>query len=202
MKLDSVDYRILIILQREGRVPIQELARKARVSVPTVRQRISKLLREGVIKGFTVLLDPKYITGYHDVFIWINVRPSEISRVASKLTEMDEILGVYRIIGEHDILVRVVAQSYADLDEFISKKLSALKGVTGIKTNMVINVLKDEHGPKLMPGMGVRVYCAICGKEIDGKPIKRKIDEKEYYLCCSMCASSFDNKSVIGRIFG
>ncbi len=170
------------------------------MSVPTIRQRLSRLLSEGVIRGFTVLLNPRYISGYHDVFIWINVKPSEITQVVNKLVDMEEVLGVYRIIGEHDLLVRVVVQSYADLDEFISRRLSSIRGILSLRTNMVINVLKDNPGPRLMPGMGLRVYCAVCGKEIDGRPIKRRIDEKEYYLCCSTCASYFDKKTAMGRL--
>ncbi len=197
MKLDPIDYRILFILQSEGRIPIQELARRARVSVPTIRQRLSKLINKGVIKRFTILLDPKYIAGYHDVFIWIDVKPSEITRVVNKLTRMEEVLGVYRIIGEHDLLLRVAVQSYADLDEFISKKISSIRGILSLRTNMVINVLKDEPSPKLMPGVSLRVYCAVCGKEIEGRPIKRRLDGKEYYLCCSTCASSFDRRTIM-----
>ncbi|MEM1979810.1 MAG: Lrp/AsnC ligand binding domain-containing protein [Candidatus Caldarchaeum sp.] len=197
MELDQIDYRILAILQEDGRIPLSKLARKARVSVPTARQRLNRLVKEGVIQRFTILLDPKRVTGY-DIFIGLSVKPSDIAAVVEKLKNVDEVLGVYRTVGEHDLLVRLSVQSYAELDDFIANKLSTLNGIQGIKTNIVVNVVKDEPSPRLKPGTGIRIFCIICGKEIEGRPIKRTIEEREYYLCCNSCAELFDQKAALG----
>ncbi len=197
MELDQIDYRILAILQEDGRIPVSKLARKARVSVPTARQRLNRLVKEGVIQRFTILLNPKRVTGY-DIFIGLSVKPSDIAAVVEKLRNIDEVLGVYRTVGEHDLLVRLSVQSYAELDDFIASKLSTLNGIQGIKTNIVVNVVKDEPGPRLKPGTGIRIFCIICGKEIEGRPIKRTIEEHEYYLCCNSCAKLFDQKAALG----
>ncbi|MDJ0270777.1 MAG: Lrp/AsnC ligand binding domain-containing protein [Aigarchaeota archaeon] len=197
LELDQIDYRILAILQEDGRISLSNLARKARVSVPTARQRINRLVKEGVIQRFTILLDPKRITGY-DIFIGISAKPADLAAIAEKLKNTEEVLGVYRTVGEHDLLVRLSVQSYAELDDFIAKKLSTLNGIQGIRTNIVVGVLKDEPGPRLKPGAGIRVFCVVCGKEIEGRPIKRTIEEREYYLCCNSCAALFDQKAALG----
>lgn len=197
MELDQIDYRILAILQEDSRIPLSKLARKARISIPTARQRINKLLKEGVIQRFTILLNPNSLLGY-DIFIGINAIPSEVLHIAEKLKEMDNVVGVYRAVGEYDLLVRLSLTSYAELDEFIAKTLSNTSGIQSIKTNIIISILKDEPSPRLKPGRGIRVYCAVCGKEIKEHPVKRVIEGREYYLCCSTCAGLFDEKTALG----
>lgn len=199
MELDQIDYRILSILQEDGRIPLSELARKARVSVPTARQRVNRLVKEGVIQRFTILLNPKRVTGY-DIFIGISAKPADIGNVVEQLKNIEEVVGLYRTVGEHDLIVRLSVQSYAELDDFIANKLSTLNGIQGIRTNIVTNTIKDEPGPRLKPGAGIRVFCIICGKEIEGRPIKRAIEGREYYLCCNSCAEIFDQKAPLGHV--
>ena len=198
MELDAIDYRILAILQENSRVALSSLARKARISVPTARQRIKKLEEEGVIRRFTVLLDPDHVSGY-DGFIGISASPAHIPLIAERLKEMDEVVGVYRTLGEYDLLVRLSLASHTELDRFIAEKLSKMQGIQAIKTNIVVGVLKDEPSPRLTPGRGIRVYCTTCGKEIREKPIRRTVDEKEYYFCCTTCVNLFDERLAFGH---
>ena len=200
MELDEIDYRILSILQEDCRISLSRLASKARISIPTARQRIKKLIEQGVIRRFTVVLDPSHLAGGYDTFIGISAPPSSIQELAERLKNEEEVLGVYRTVGEYDLLLRLSLTSYAELDNFISNKLSKHGEVHAIKTNVVIGILKDEPGPKLRPGAGIKVYCAVCGKEIVGSPLKRIVEGKTYYLCCSSCENLFDQKTRLGRL--
>ena len=58
MKLDDIDHKILIELQRSGRESASHIAEKINVSVPTITERIRKLEDGGVILGFQAILDP------------------------------------------------------------------------------------------------------------------------------------------------
>lgn len=195
LALDEIDYRILNILQEDSRIPISKLARQARVSIPTARQRINRMIKEGVIQRFTVLLDPSTILGY-DVLIGINVAPASLMQVAEQLRKLDNVIGVYRSVGEYDLLVRLSLSSYTELDEFLANAISKTPGIQSVKTNIIISILKDEPSPRLKPGRGIRIYCAVCGKEIKEIPIKRVVESKEYYLCCSTCANLFDERTA------
>ncbi len=199
MELDEIDYRILSILQEDSRTPLSKLARKARISIPTARQRINKLIKEGVIRRFTILLNPNILLEY-GVFIGINAPPAAVTQIMEQLKNTDNVVGVYRTVGEYDLLVRLSLSNYSELDEVLAKTLSKTPGIQAIKTNIVVSIIKDEPSPRLRPGKGIRVYCVVCGKEIKENPIKRIVDEKEYYLCCSTCANLFDERTAWGHV--
>jgi DNA-binding Lrp family transcriptional regulator len=61
LKLDRIDVEILRTLQENAGVPLKELASKVGLSIPAVRARIDRLMDLGVIKGFTVIVDPSRI---------------------------------------------------------------------------------------------------------------------------------------------
>ncbi|HDZ62381.1 MAG TPA: Lrp/AsnC family transcriptional regulator, partial [Nitrospirae bacterium] len=89
--MDDKDLKIIEIRAEDSRTPFTEIAKRIRVSESTVRKRIKNLEDEGVIKKYSIIIDPAKI-GYNTVaIVGLDVEPTKFLSVASKLTEFKEV---------------------------------------------------------------------------------------------------------------
>jgi len=126
--LDSLDWKILKVLQENARLSYTEIGKRLNVAHSTVYDRLRKLERFGVIKKYTVVvnlekLGVKNLTALVTVF----VNPKEIDRVASKLAELDEVLEVSISLSEELLVItKVVAKDREELHSFIASSYNYL----------------------------------------------------------------------------
>lgn len=192
-QLDDVDILLIKALQKDSRQSLKELARLADISVPTARARLDRLVNVGVIRQFTVAVDPQKLVGGVTAFINLKVKLTELEDVKTALCTMDEVMGLYLTAGESDLVMKVCAPDSRALEEFILRKLSKIQGVDGARSSVVVETAKEEYGPYIKPGFGIRVFCATCRKEIKDNPIKRVLQEVEYYFCCETCLATYED---------
>lgn len=141
--MDENDLAIIKILQEDASISFTEIARKLRMSESTVRKRVEKLKREGVIKKFTVILDPAKI-GFNAVaIIGIDADPSKILDVAKKLCELPETRYVATSTGDHMIVAEVWARNTMDLLKIINEKIGAIDGVKKVCPALILEKLKE-----------------------------------------------------------
>ena len=106
---------------------------------------------------------------------------------------MEEVVGLYVTTGECDLVVKVCVQDARMLEEFILRKLNKVAGIEGARSGVVVETAKEEYGPYIRPGFGIKVFCATCRKEIRDSPIKRVLQGVEYYFCCNTCMSTYED---------
>ena len=192
-QLDETDILLIKVLQKDSRKSLKELARLTDISVPTARARIDRLVNLGVIRQFTVAIDPQKLLGGVTAFINLKAKLAEIESVKSALSEMEEVVGLYVTTGECDLVVKVCVQDARMLEEFILRKLNKVAGIEGARSGVVVETAKEEYGPYIRPGFGIKVFCATCRKEIRDSPIKRVLQGVEYYFCCNTCMSTYED---------
>ncbi|MGQ9721469.1 MAG: Lrp/AsnC family transcriptional regulator [Candidatus Jordarchaeum sp.] len=139
-KLDEIDFQILKILQEEGRKPVAEIARQIKLASPSVHERISKLEQEGIIKGYTAILDNKKLGKDVTAFIGIKVNHaiSNGDTVLKELGKIDEILESHTVTGDDDILLKVKTENTTTLEKLITK-IYSIKGILNTKTTVVLS---------------------------------------------------------------
>ena len=192
-QLDETDILLIKVLQKDSRKSLKELARLTDISVPTARARIDRLVNLGVIRQFTVAIDPQKLLGGVTAFINLKAKLAEIEAVKSALSQMEEVVGLYVTTGECDLVVKVCVQDARMLEEFILRKLNKVAGIEGARSGVVVETAKEEYGPYIRPGFGIKVFCATCRKEIRDSPIKRVLQGVEYYFCCNTCMSTYED---------
>ena len=192
-QLDETDILLIKVLQKDSRKSLKELARLTDVSVPTARARIDRLVNLGVIRQFTVAIDPQKLLGGVTAFINLKAKLAEIDAIKSALSQMEEVVGLYVTTGECDLVVKVCVQDARMLEEFILRKLNKVAGIEGARSGVVVETAKEEYGPYIRPGFGIKVFCATCRKEIRDSPIKRVLQDVEYYFCCNTCMSTYED---------
>lgn len=121
--LDSLDRKILALLQGDGRLPNAEIARATGVSVPTVRKRIERLVGAGVVQ-IVGLLDPA-ATGYAiNVMIGVSVVAGDLREVARSFAALDRVCWVGYSTGRYNLLVEAVFRDSEELLEFLGGPLA------------------------------------------------------------------------------
>lgn len=191
LELDETDFRILRRLQENSRSPLRELASAANVSIPTARFRMKKLVAMGVLRKFTVALDPQRLVGEVTAFITLKAKVPDIGAAAELLHGMDEVSEAYLTTGEHDLVLKVSVPDIKALEEFVLQKLSRIPGVELYHSSFVVEAVKEQFGPTLRPGFGVKINCNECGKPILGGMVRRVVGGREQYFCCETCGAAF-----------
>ena len=117
LKLDETDVLILKALMEDGRKPFRQIARMASVSTPTVESRLRRMIGTGLIRKIAPIIDPNKIEQGITSLISLHVDSSKIDSIANELSGLEEVRNVYPMIGESNLVIRVVAQGIPALQE-------------------------------------------------------------------------------------
>ena len=144
-ELDKVDRAIIRLLMEDGRMPIAEIARRTGgTSARSVRYRLDRLLREGVMQ-VSAIIHPGAV-GYEVIAdVWMEIEPGRVLDVAHKLAEFEEVSYVGCSTGERDLSIQVYARNNADLYQFVTEIVGNIAGVRKTNTVVVPLVLKDVY---------------------------------------------------------
>ena len=141
--VDKLDLSVIEILSRNSRTPFMEIARKLKVSESTIRKRVSRLEKGGVIKKYSLVVDSNKIGISNVALIGVDVASEKYLDVAKKLTELDGVKYVASSTGDHMFMLEVWAKSGDELRVF-SDKLKSLDGVTRICPAIIKDTLKGS----------------------------------------------------------
>ena len=141
--LDDVDRRIVTELQHDGRKPFTQIAPVVGLSEAAVRQRVQRLLHDGVVQ-IVAVADPRVLGFDRQAMVGIRVE-GDIRRVADALAEMPEVEYVVLTAGSLDLLAEVVVESDERLVELLNDKIRALPGVRETETWIYLRIHKETY---------------------------------------------------------
>jgi len=134
---DDLDWEILRSLRADSRSTNVEMARRLGVSEGMVRQRVKRMIQDGIVKKFTIETASKGLKAMIDVSVAINVHTSKVAR---KLMAIDGVEKIYEVSGSSDVVAIIdVCNSY-QLNDII-EKIRATENVTSTGTKLVLNEL-------------------------------------------------------------
>jgi Lrp/AsnC family transcriptional regulator len=128
--MDSVDRKILGLLQQDASLTVKQIAARVHLSATPCWKRIQKLESEGYIRARVALLDPKMINA--DVTVFVAIKAAQhttewIERFSGAVSEMPEVMEIYRMSGEIDYLLRVAVGSISDYDAFYKRLVDRIE---------------------------------------------------------------------------
>jgi Lrp/AsnC family transcriptional regulator for asnA, asnC and gidA len=141
MSIDQLDMRIIGSLTGDARKPYKKIAQELGVSDSTVRKRINRMIEDGIIKEFTVLLDYHALGRIIKAFIGLRVQPPRLKGIVEHLQENPDVQVLYRTTGDVDLFVEVIFKDMEELNGFLESELS-LDGITGTVVTVVIGPYK------------------------------------------------------------
>jgi Lrp/AsnC family transcriptional regulator for asnA, asnC and gidA len=141
--VDEIDLKIIEKLAVNARATYSEIASEVGLSDVAVMKRIRKLEQEGVIRKYTVIVDPAKL-GFSKVSLTgINVDPAKLFDVVEELKKRDYVKQLLVTSGDHSLIALVFARSSEEMIR-IHDEISRIDGVLKVYPAIVSDIVKDE----------------------------------------------------------
>ena len=150
--LDSIDKKILAVLQAEGRVTNVDLARRVDLTAPPCLRRVRALEEDGVIRGYHADLDPSKLGFAITVFAMVSLRSQaeeDLRAFEAHIKALPEVRECHMLNGEIDFILKIVSKDLQSFQEFLTSKLTPAPNVASVKTSLTIRTAKQEPGVPL-----------------------------------------------------
>ena len=143
MDLDATDRDLLAALLEDARISQRGLAKRVGVAQGTITNRLRRLEGMGVIKGYTVLLDPESIGWTMTVITGLTIQKGSMIDVQQQIAADPRVFAVYDVSGDYDSMVLARVRGRKDLDD-LTKTVFTLQGVQRSFTQVVLNTVKED----------------------------------------------------------
>jgi len=143
MNLNETDVRILKGLLEDARFSSRQIAKNVGVSVGTVLSRTKKMEDDGIIKGYSVLLDHEKLGYELTVVTEITVSKGRLTETESEIAKISNVCGVYDVTGLTDAIIIAKFRSREELGRF-TKALLALPYIERTNTHVVLKTVKEN----------------------------------------------------------
>ncbi len=117
--MDNIDKKILELLQNNGRVTVKEITQTISLTAPAVSERIRRLEKEGIIEGYTAVLNPKKLGRTVHAIINVSIQPQETEALLKIAREEPLVVECYHVTGEYSYMIKVDAYEITDLERLI-----------------------------------------------------------------------------------
>lgn len=140
--LDLIDLKILEELKKDGRMSYNDISKAVDRTEATVRRRVKSMVKEGVIKNFTIdyaVNNSKEVTR-----ATIKIEPDfkQMKSILSQLKEIDEITDIWRLSGECGLFIKIEIPTIEDFNPLIEGKISTIDGIKIVETCFITEVIK------------------------------------------------------------
>lgn len=147
--LDAIDRKILRELQKNPELAMTELAELVGLSHTPCWRRVRKLESEGVIQGRALLLDPERLGYPISVYAELTLKSHDeatLERFEAMVHDHPQIVECFAMSGQSDYIMRILARSVADYEQFVRTTLLRFPGVGSINSSFALKVVKIAPG--------------------------------------------------------
>jgi Lrp/AsnC family transcriptional regulator, regulator for asnA, asnC and gidA len=141
--LDEIDYKIIGLLRKDGRMPYRALAKEVGVTETTARARVRRLEETDTMR--VVAVTDFEAVGYSMMLaVGVQVQGRAADEVARDLAKHKEVFSACQVVGSMDIETLVVAKDQEMLTELLSQRLAKIPGVRRIVPALALEVMKNQ----------------------------------------------------------
>ncbi|MFN3986655.1 MAG: Lrp/AsnC family transcriptional regulator [Rhodocyclaceae bacterium] len=145
--LDATDLRIVEILLKDSRISLKELAASVGLSSPGASERLKRLEERGVIRGFTVDVDPRALGYVLQAIVRIKPLPGMLGTVQKLLEDTPEIGECDKVTGDDCFVARLHVRSMEHLDHILDRIADKAQTNTAL--------VKAQPIRRRLPGLGL-----------------------------------------------
>ena len=143
MHLDETDVEILKALTLDARLSSRQIAKQCGVSIGTVLSRIKRMENEGIIRGYSALLDHEKLGYELTVVSEITVSKGRLLEVENEIARLPNVCCVYDVTGLIDAIIVAKFKNREELGKF-TKRLLAIPFVERTNTHVVLTSIKED----------------------------------------------------------
>lgn len=137
--MDQIDFRILEILQQDGRITMKKLGEQINMSTPATIERVRKLEENKSILGYRALIRPDRVGHEVGAFVMVAVDRANRDRFYNYIRERDCIIEAYEIVGRFTAMLHV---SCSNMEEFL-KTVYDLYDIGSTETYVITDLIKN-----------------------------------------------------------
>jgi DNA-binding Lrp family transcriptional regulator len=144
--VDTIDRKILALLQEDGRLTVTELAQRVGLSVSPCHRRLRELERSGTIRGYRALVDPTALGLTFQALVFVTMRQEDRDTLLgfeAAVAAVPNVVQAQRLFGDPDYLLRIVTADLAAYQRLEDDVLSALPGVQRLNSTLVMKQVVD-----------------------------------------------------------
>ena len=145
MKFDRLDAQLITELQKDGRRSVVDLAEQVGLSGTPCARRIRQLEQQGVIEGYTAVVDPARLGLAVQAFVQVKLERQTDENVAQfrrELAALDAVVSCHAVTGEYDFLLQVVTTDLESLSNIVLRKLLKIRSVRDVHSSIVLETIK------------------------------------------------------------
>ncbi len=144
VELDDVDRKIITELSRDARLSVRSLAERLHISRASAYSRLDRLITDGVVRGFSVRLDPAMIGLTTSAYVTLRIEQNSWREVSARLREVSGILNFALIGGDFDVLALVRVAGQGELRDLVLNDLHSIPGVLSTRTHLIFDESNDD----------------------------------------------------------
>jgi len=147
MKLDSIDKKLINILQTDSKTSTKRISNQLHLSVTAIYERIKKLEKNGVIKNYITVLDKEKIGMNFTVFCKVKLVQHKhifIEKFEKEVLQFQEVLECFNISGDYDYSLKVVVENQKAYRKFLNEKLTTLDYIGSTYSTFIISEVKNS----------------------------------------------------------
>ena len=144
-RIDEIDVKLLKVLQRNAKIGTKELCDLLNLSKTPVYERIHRLEKEGIISGYSAVIDNSKVGLPLVVFCNVSLTAHDdehIQRFRKDIAEIDEIMECYCTGGLYDFLLKVVLKDIEQYNKFVFERLTKVHGIAKMQSSFVLGEIK------------------------------------------------------------
>ncbi len=145
VQLDAIDLQILDLLSKNGKLGNKEIAAVIGLSTTPTFERVKRLERKGIIKGYSAILDKKIIGKGLKVFCQVSLKSHNaeiIDGFEKEIVHLSEISACYHIAGDFDYSLFIEVADMDEYQQFLKQKLANIPNIANVQTAFVMSTLK------------------------------------------------------------
>ena len=117
--MDAIDKKILELLQDNGRMTVKEITQTISLTAPAVSERIKRLEKDGVIEGYTAIVNPRKMGRAVHAIINVSVQPGDTEKLLNLVNNEPMVIECHHVTGAYSYLVKVDATEINELEKLI-----------------------------------------------------------------------------------
>ena len=147
MKLDKIDKKILIILQRNAKITNSKLSKEIGLSPAPTLERVRKLESNGIITGYHAKLDKSKLGLGVSTFVMVSLKVHNKKNLLSfldKIKDLENIVECHHITGSADFILKVVAENIESYQDLMLEKINEIEVADSFQSLVILSTFKDN----------------------------------------------------------
>ena len=140
--LDRIDRQILRFLRQDGRMSLASIAKEVGLSGPAVHERVRKLEQNGVIAGYSVIIEPEALDRSHVAFVLVTLSEGDEfaadEPIVARICEEPDVLEFHRVAGQDCYLIKIRCATNKEMEQLL-RRIRSIRGVARTRTTIVLS---------------------------------------------------------------